>query len=53
MGRCGHKSLRLVNEIGFDAVPVGGGLRGSAKFELRGPANGLHTAAQLKTIMGN
>ncbi len=45
--------VRLVNEIGFDAVPVGGGLRGSAKFELRGPANGLHTAAQLKTIMGN
>jgi predicted dinucleotide-binding enzyme len=43
---------RLVNEIGFDAVPVGGGLNGSAKFELRGPANGLHTAAQLKTIMG-
>lgn len=43
---------RLVNEIGFDAVPVGGGLRGSAKFELRGPANGLHTAAQLKAIMG-
>jgi predicted dinucleotide-binding enzyme len=45
--------VRLVNEIGFDAVPVGGSLRGSAKFELRGPANGLHTAAQLKTIMGN
>jgi len=43
---------RLVNEIGFDAVPVGGGLNGSAKFELRRPANGLHTAAQLKAIMG-
>ena len=44
--------VRLVNEIGFDAVPVPGGLHGSAKFELRGPANGLHTAAQLKSIMG-
>jgi len=44
--------VRLVNDIGFDAVPVGGDLRGSAKFELRGPANGLHTAAELKTIMG-
>jgi predicted dinucleotide-binding enzyme len=43
---------RLVTDIGFDAVPVGGGLNGSAKFELRGPANGLHTAAQLKSIMG-
>lgn len=44
--------VRLVNDIGFDAVPVPGGLNGSAKFELRGPASGLHTAAQLKTIMG-
>ena len=44
--------VRLVNEAGFDAVPVGGGLNGSAKFELRGPASGMHTAAQLKTIMG-
>lgn len=43
---------RLVTDIGFDAVPVGGGLNGSAKFELRGPANGLHTAAELKSIMG-
>jgi 8-hydroxy-5-deazaflavin:NADPH oxidoreductase len=44
--------VRLVNDIGFEAVPVPGGLHGSAKFELRGPANGLHTAAQLKSIMG-
>jgi predicted dinucleotide-binding enzyme len=44
--------VRLVTDIGFDAVPVEGGLRGSAKFELRGPANGMHTAAQLKAIMG-
>lgn len=44
--------VRLVNDIGFDAVPVGGGLNGSAKFELRGPASGVHTAAELKTIMG-
>lgn len=44
--------VRLVNDVGFDAVPVGGGINGSAKFELRGPASGLHTAAELKTIMG-
>ena len=44
--------VRLVNDVGFDAVPVSGGLNGSAKFELRGPASGMHTAAQLKTIMG-
>lgn len=44
--------VRLVNDAGFDAVPVGGGLNGSAKFELRGPASGMHTAAQLKSIMG-
>lgn len=43
---------RLVNDVGFDAVPVGGGIHGSAKFELRGPASGVHTAAELKTIMG-
>lgn len=43
---------RLVNEVGFDAVPVGGGLRGSAKFELRGPAAGQKTAVELKTAMG-
>ena len=43
---------RLVNEAGFDAVPVGGGLHGSAKFELRGPASGVKTAAELKTAMG-
>lgn len=43
---------RLVNDVGFDAVPVGGGINGSAKFELRGPASGVHTAAELKTIMG-
>lgn len=44
--------VRLVADIGFDPVPVTGGLNGSAKFELRGPASGLHTAAQLKSIMG-
>ena len=44
--------VRLVNDLGFDAVPVGGGLHGSAKFELRGPAAGVKTAAELKTIMG-
>ena len=44
--------VRLVTELGFDAVPVGGGLNGSAKFELRGPAAGLKTAAELKTAMG-
>lgn len=44
--------VRLITDIGFDAVPVGGGINGSAKFELRGPASGLHTAAELKTIMG-
>ncbi len=44
--------VRLVNDLGFDAVPVGGGLHGSAKFELRGPAAGVKTAAELKAIMG-
>jgi predicted dinucleotide-binding enzyme len=43
---------RLVNDVGFDAVPVGGGLHGSAKFELRGPASGVKTAAELKIAMG-
>jgi len=40
--------VRLVSDIGFDAVPVGGGLAGSAKFELRGPASGVKTAAELR-----
>jgi len=31
---------------------VGDGLHGSAKFELRGPASGVKTAAELKTAMG-
>jgi predicted dinucleotide-binding enzyme len=44
--------VRLINDLGFEAVPVGGGLNGSAKFELRGPAAGLKTAAELKTAMG-
>jgi predicted dinucleotide-binding enzyme len=44
--------VRLVNDAGFEAVPVGGGLHGSAKFELRGPASGVKTAAELKTAMG-
>ena len=44
--------VRLVNDAGFDAVPVGGGLHGSAKFELRGPASGQKTAAELKKAMG-
>lgn len=43
--------VRLVNELGFDAVPVPGGLHGSAKFELRGPAAGVKTAAELKAAM--
>ena len=33
-------------------LPVGDGLHGSAKFELRGPASGVKTAAELKTAMG-
>jgi predicted dinucleotide-binding enzyme len=44
--------VRLIRDLGFDPVPVGGGLRGSARFELRGPASGPKTAAQLKAIMG-
>ena len=44
--------VRLINDVGFDAVPVGGGLHGSAKFELRGPASGVKTAAELKAAMG-
>ena len=43
--------VRLVADIGFDAVPVVGGLNGSAKVELRGPAAGLKTAAELKAAM--
>jgi hypothetical protein len=38
--------------LGFDAVPVPGGLHGSAKFELRGSAAGTKTAAELKAAMG-
>ena len=45
-------AVRLVSDIGFDPVPVGGGLAGSAKFELRGPASGVKTAAELKAAMG-
>ena len=44
--------VRLVNDAGFDAVPVGGGLHGSSEFELRGPASGVKTAVELKTAMG-
>jgi predicted dinucleotide-binding enzyme len=43
---------RLIADLGFDPVQVGGGLNGSARFELRGPASGPKTAAELKTIMG-
>ncbi len=43
---------RLVTDLGFDAVPVGGGLAGSAKFELGGPAAGTKNAAELKAAMG-
>ena len=43
---------RLVNDVGFDAVPVGGGIHGSSKSDVRGPASGMHTAAELKTIVG-
>ena len=43
---------RLVTDMGFDPVPVPGGIAGSAKFELRGPASGVKTAAELRAAMG-
>jgi predicted dinucleotide-binding enzyme len=45
-------AARLVSDIGFDPVQVPGGLAGSAKFELRGPASGVKTAAELRAAMG-
>jgi len=45
-------AVRLVSDLGFDPVPVPGGLAASAKFELRGPGAGVQTAAQLRTAMG-
>lgn len=44
--------VQLITDLGFDAVQVGGGLSGSAKFELGGPAAGVKTAAELKSAMG-
>lgn len=44
--------IQLITDLGFDAVQVGGGLSGSAKFELPGPASGVKTAAELRTAMG-
>lgn len=44
--------VQLITDLGFDAVQVGGGLSGSAKFELPGPASGVKTAAELRTAMG-
>jgi predicted dinucleotide-binding enzyme len=44
--------VRLIRDMGFDPVEVPGGLAGSAKFELRGPASGVKTAAELRTAMG-
>jgi predicted dinucleotide-binding enzyme len=43
---------RLISDMGFDAVAVPGGLASSAKFELRGPAAGVKTAAELRAAMG-
>lgn len=45
-------AARLVSDIGFDPVPVPGGLDASAKFELRGPASGVKTAAELRAALG-
>ena len=45
-------AARLVSDIGFDPVTVPGGLAASAKFELRGPASGVKTAAELRAAMG-
>lgn len=45
-------AARLVSDAGFDPVPVPGGLAASAKFELRGPASGVKTAAELRTALG-
>lgn len=44
--------VQLITDLGFDAVEVGGGLSGSAKFELNGPGAGVKTAAELKKAMG-
>jgi predicted dinucleotide-binding enzyme len=43
---------RLIRDLGFDPVEVGGGLNGSSRFELRGPAAGVKTAAELKAVIG-
>jgi predicted dinucleotide-binding enzyme len=44
--------VRLIGDLGFDPVQVGGGLAGSAKFELRGPAAGVKTAAEVRAAIG-
>ena len=44
--------VRLITDMGFDAVQVGGGIGGSAKFELRGPASGTKTAAEIRAATG-
>jgi predicted dinucleotide-binding enzyme len=44
--------VQLITDLGFDAVEASGGLSGSAKFELQGPAAGVKTAAELKAAMG-
>lgn len=44
--------VQLITDLGFDAVQVGGGLSGSAKFELPGPGSGVKTAAELRAAMG-
>jgi predicted dinucleotide-binding enzyme len=42
---------QLVRDAGFEPVQVGG-LATSGRFELRGPASGVHTAAELRRLIG-
>jgi predicted dinucleotide-binding enzyme len=44
--------VRLITDMGFEPVQVAGGIGGSARFELRGPASGAKTAAEIRAATG-
>jgi predicted dinucleotide-binding enzyme len=43
--------VQLISDVGFDPVSVGG-LANAGRFENGGPASGVKTAAELRTLMG-
>lgn len=43
--------VQLLSDVGFDPVPMGG-LANAGRFENGGPASGVKTAAELRTLMG-